>query len=129
MYPTEKDLTWVPQPSPRLLLWIDGVGGFLVCLGQRLKLGQVNLDAMPDVPLLADISRHHATLQRDPEGYFLEAVRTVQVNGQPVERGFLRHDDRLTLGKACQLLFRQPVPVSASARLDVVSGHRFHKPV
>jgi WD40 repeat protein len=31
-----------------------------------------------------------ATLTRDAEGYFLEAVRTVQVNGRPVERVILR---------------------------------------
>lgn len=129
MHPTEKDITWVSKPSSRLMLWVDGVGGFLVCLGHRLTLGQVNLGGMPDIAILADISRHHATVQRDPEGYSLEAVRPLRVNGQPVERVFLRHEDRLTLGKACQLVFRQSVPVSASARLDIVSGHRFHQPV
>ena len=28
------------------------------------------------------------------------------------------------MGTTCQVLFRQPVAVSASARLDMVSGHR-----
>lgn len=123
------DATWVQQPSPKLLLWIDGVGGYLVCLGQRLTIGQVNLEAMPDVALLADISRHHATIERDTEGYSLAAIRKVKVNEQPVERCLLRSEDRLTLGASCQLRFRQPVPTSASARLDVVSGHRLAKPV
>lgn len=126
---TAKDPTWVQKASPQMLLWIDGVGGFLVCLGHRLTIGQVNLEAMADVALLADISRHHATLQRDPEGYFLEAVRKIHVNGQPVEKCLLRPQDRLTLGTSCQMRFSQPVPVSASARLDVVSGHRLHQPV
>ena len=31
---------------------------------------------------------------------------------------------RMTLGGGCQLQFRQPAPVSTSARLDLVSGHR-----
>ncbi len=66
----------------------------------------------------------HATLTRDVEGYLLEAIRAIQVNGQPVTRALLRPEDRVTLGSSCQLLFRQPVPVSLSARLDVVSGHR-----
>jgi hypothetical protein len=108
----------------RFLLWIDGVGGYLVCLGGRLTFGQATPDAHVDVPLVADVSRLHATLSRDSEGYVLEAVRPVQVNGQPVTRGFLRNGDRVTVGTSCQFLFRQPVPVSASARLDLVSGHR-----
>jgi hypothetical protein len=28
------------------------------------------------------------------------------------------------MGSCCQFQFRQPVPVSASARIDLVSGHR-----
>jgi hypothetical protein len=30
----------------------------------------------------------------------------------------------MTLGTSCQLQFRQPVAVSTSCRLDIVSGHR-----
>ena len=41
----------------------------------------------------------------------------------------LRSGDRVTLGNSCQLQFWQPVPVSTSARLDMVSGHRFAEPV
>jgi hypothetical protein len=108
----------------RFLLWIDGVGGYLVCLGARLTLGQAALDPHADVPLVADVSRLHATLTRDAEGYVLEAVRPVQVNGQSTTRALLRPGDRVTLGASCQLQFLQPVPVSASARLDLVSGHR-----
>ena len=77
-----------------------------------------------DVPLVADVSRLHATLTRDGEGYVLKAVRPLQVNGQPVTRALLRPGDRVTLGTSCQFLFRQPVPVSTTARLDLVSGHR-----
>jgi hypothetical protein len=108
----------------RFLLWIDGVGGYLVCLGARLTLGQATLDPPADVPLVADVSRLHATLTRDAEGYVLEAVRPVQVNGQATTRALLRPGDRVTLGTSCQFQFLQPVPVSASARLDLVSGHR-----
>jgi hypothetical protein len=113
-------------PPSQCLLWVDGVGGYLVCLGSRVTLGQATPDAAVDVPVFADISRHHATLTRDAEGYLLEAVRPVQVNGQKVERALLQSGDRLTLGASCQFVFRQPVPVSASARLELVSGHRLH---
>jgi hypothetical protein len=108
---------------PRFLLWVDGVGGYLVCLGNRLTLGQATLDSRADVPLLADVSRLHATLSRDGEGYVIEATRDLRVNGQPATRALLKPNDRLTLGATCQLQFRLPVPLSATARLDVTSGH------
>jgi hypothetical protein len=111
-------------PGERFLLWVDGVGGFLVCLDHRVSLGQATAENRVDVPLFADVSRRHATLTRDPEGYVLEASRPAQVNGCPAERALLQSGDRIALGGSCQLQFRQPVPVSASARLDLVSGHR-----
>ena len=108
----------------RFLLWIDGVGGYLVCLSGRLTFGQAAPDAHVDVPLVADVSRLHATLGRDAEGYVLEAVRPIQVNGKSATRALLQPGDRVTLGTSCQFLFRQPVPLSSTARIDLVSGHR-----
>lgn len=127
--PSPRPIPLPPQPrreppSQRYLLWVDGVGGYLVCLGTRITLGQATPDAYVDVPLFADVSRVHAALTRDAEGYLLEAIRPVQVNGQPAERTLLRPGDRVTLGACCQLQFQQPVPVSATARLDITSGHR-----
>ena len=113
-----------PAVSPRFFLWVDGVGGFLVCLGSQVTIGQAMPDATVDIPLLADVSRVHARLTRESEGYLLEAVRPMLVNGQAFTKGPLHSNDRITLGSTCQMQFRQPVPVSASARLDLVSGHR-----
>ncbi len=108
----------------RFLLWIDGVGGYLVCLANKVSLGRAQPGTAVDVPLLADVSRVHAHLARDPEGYVIEAQRPVSVNNQLLERGLLRDQDRVTLGSSFQFLFRLPVPVSSSARLEIVSGHR-----
>jgi hypothetical protein len=114
-----------PEPAKqRFLLWIDGVGGYLVCLENRLTLGQATHESSVDVPLFADVSRQHASLTRESEGYLIEAVRALQVNGQPVAKALLHDGDRITLGPSCQLQFRQPVAVSTSARLDLASGHR-----
>jgi hypothetical protein len=126
---TEPTRTSLPGQPGSFALWIDGVGGYLVCLGHRLTLGQANVDVPADIALLADVSRHHATIQRDPEGYFLEAVRKVLINGKPADKALLRSADRITLGSSCQLQFWQPVPVSTTARLDMVSGHRFAESV
>jgi len=122
-----------PAPSPhrieeapeRFFLWVDGVGGYLVCLSPHITFGQAAADAPVDVPLLADVSRLHATVTRDSGGnYLLEASRPVQVNGETVTRSALQPGDRLTLGVSCQLQFARPTPTSASGRLDLVSGHR-----
>src|SRR5262249_4013906 len=121
--PVPQSTTEHPAPDPipqRFLLWIDGVGGYLVCMGARITLGQATPETNVDVPLFADVSRVHATLTRDNEGYLLEALRPVQVNGEAVKKALLRPNDRLTIGGGCQVQFRQPAPVSSSARLDVV---------
>lgn len=117
------------DPGSRFLLWIDGVGGYLICLTQRVTIGQAVPEATVDVPLFADVSRHHATLTRDTEGYLLEATRPLDVNGKVTEKTLLQSGDRITLGASCQLQFRQPVPVSATARLDLTSGHRLPQAV
>ncbi len=121
---TNGDAVACDELPGRFLLWIDGVGGYLVCLGGRLTFGQAILDAHVDVPLVADVSRLHASMMRDTEGYVLEAVRPIQVNGQNVTRTLLQAGDRVTLGTSCQFVFRLPVPISNTARLDLVSGHR-----
>lgn len=109
----------------RLLCWIDGVGGYLLCLSPRVSLGRATGDATVDIPLFADVSRLHAYLNRDKEGgYVLEAVRQVQVNGKPVEKVVLKDGDELTLGTACKIRFRQPLAVSGTARLELISRHR-----
>lgn len=127
--PTVPTLANLHEQWTPCTLWIDGVGGYLLCLSHRVTLGQSLVETPADIGLIADVSRHHATIQRDPEGYFLEALRKVQINGQATDKALLRSADRITLGGSCQLQFWQPVPVSTTARLDMVSGHRFAEPV
>ena len=40
--------------------------------------------AAADVPILADLSSRHARIRRDGEGYLIEALREVRVDGRPV---------------------------------------------
>jgi len=128
--PTDLDATQTvgetPNATPvkRLLLWIDGVGGFLICLGNRVTLGQAAVDTTVDVPLLADVSRVHASLTRDAEGYVVEAARALDVNGKSTTKALLQSGDRVTLNAGCQIVFRLPVPVSASAKIELVGGQR-----
>ena len=73
---------------------------------------------------MGDLSRHHATLVRDGDGYVLRAHQPTFVNGRPVETAPLRDGDVIRLGSTVELEFRQPSPVSATARLAIVSRHR-----
>ena len=111
-------------PKGRFLLWVDGVGGYLVCMDDRIVLGRAGPDSHADIPLMGDLSRNHATL-RNGEGYLLQAHQASFVNGKPVVDQVVLHDgDVIRLGSTVELEFRQPSPVSATARLSIVSRHR-----
>jgi hypothetical protein len=112
-------------PNGRFLLWVDAVGGYLVCMDDQIILGRAGADSNADVPVMGDLSRHHATLVRDGDGYVVRASQPTFVNGQAVESVAPVHDgDVIRLGSTVELEFRQPSPVSATARLAIVSRHR-----
>jgi hypothetical protein len=112
-------------PKGRFLLWVDAVGGYLVCLDDRIILGRAGPDSPADVPLMGDLSRNHATLVRSGESYMLQAHHSSFINGKPVaDQTVLRDGDVIRLGSTVELEFRQPSPVSATARLAIVSRHR-----
>lgn len=109
----------------RFLLWADAVGGYLVCLEDRVVLGRAGHDSAADVPLMGDLSREHAVVVRGSESYMVEPRRDTFVNGRRIsEPTVLRHGDVIRLGSTVELEFRQPSPFSATARLMVVSRHR-----
>lgn len=113
------------SPKGRFLLWVDAVGGYLVCLDDRIVLGRAGPDSHADIPLMGDLSRSHATLLRNGESYLLKAHQASFVNGKPVaDQVVLRDGDVIRLGSTVELEFRQPSPVSATARLSIVSRHR-----
>ena len=114
-----------PGPRGRFLLWVDAVGGYLVCLDDEVTLGRAGPDAVADVPLLGDLSRRHATLARDGDGYVIRAIKPTYVNGNAVGAAVaLKTGDLIRLGSTVELEFRQPSPVSSTARLAIVSRHR-----
>jgi FHA domain len=112
-------------PRGRFLLWVDTVGGYLVCLDDEIVLGRAGPDSHCDVPLMGDLSRKHASFIRHGESYLLRAHCASFVNGKSVgDQVVLRDGDVVRLGSTVELEFRQPSPVSATARLVIVSRHR-----
>ena len=114
-----------PGPAGRFLLWVDAVGGYLVCLDDEIVIGRAGHDSSADVPIMGDLSRNHATLRRDGDGYVLRAVHPTFVNGKPVDSAPLHDGDVIRLGSTVELEFRQPSAVSSTASLAIVSRHRF----
>lgn len=110
----------------RYLLWIDGVGGFLVCLAPRVTIGGSRPDGQnADLPLMSNLSRIHATLLRGSEGYVLESHGALKVAGRPMnDRVFLTSDRELELGSSVKLKFRLPSVLSMTAALEFQSAHR-----
>jgi hypothetical protein len=109
----------------RLLLWVDGVGGYLVCLGNEIVLGQPSSESNPDVPILADLSRRHAVIRREGEGYTIEAIRSVQIDQKPVSGKVPLFDgSTIELGSGVRLRFVKPHPLSNTAKLEFASRHR-----
>ncbi len=109
----------------RFLLWIDGVGGYLVCLGDEVILGQACPGCRVEIPIQADLSRRHARIARQGDGYVIEPWQATRINGQAIHGKTLLSDrDEIELAQTVRLRFRQPHALSASARLDFVSHHR-----
>lgn len=115
----------VRRDGRRFLLWVDAVGGYLVCTGDEVTLGQPVPGRAIDVPILADLSSVHARIRRGGEGYLLEAVRDTQLDGRPVTGTVPLVDGQtIELGRGVLLRFVQPHALSSSARLEFVSRHR-----
>jgi hypothetical protein len=109
----------------RFRLWIDAVGGYLVCLNDEIVLGQAVPEGSPDVPILGDLSRRHAVIHRDEEGYVIEPVRGVKVDGKTIQQSMTLTDGRvIELGTGVRLRFQRPHPLSGTARLEFLSHHR-----
>jgi hypothetical protein len=111
--------------AQRHMLWIDGVGGYLVVAGPRLILGQKRPRAECDVALAANIRSQHASLKHDGEAWLIEPRGDTWLDGQAIrEPTILPSEATIRLASDVSLRFRQPHPLSQSAVLETTSGHR-----
>jgi hypothetical protein len=107
------------------LLWVDAVGGFLVCLDGQIVLGQPSTGQSIALPILADLSRRHAVIRRDAGAYVLEPLQPTSVDGHVVAGPVVLADGQLIqLGEAVKIRFAKPHALSATARLNFESHHR-----
>lgn len=109
-------------------LWIDGVGCWLVWLPERMTIGGpavVGRSSAADLPLLADLQRVHATIERGDEQYRLASHGPATINGLAIEgEAGLRSGDEIALNDNVRLELTIPTQLSNTARLVCTSGHR-----
>ena len=108
------------------LLWVDAVGGFLVCLDEQVVFGQPSSGQAIAVPILADLSRRHAVIRRDAGAYVLEPVQRVRIDGRDVIRPSRarRRTIDSTGRRRSASASRSHTRLSATARLDFESHHK-----
>jgi len=114
-----------PPASDRLLLWIDGVGTYLILAGDRVSIGRRGSTARADIALSADLAGYHAEFLRVEDDYFVvPAQGTVEVGGRQTARKLLAHGDTIGLGAGCRLRFLLPTALSPTAVLALERGQR-----
>ena len=123
--PASHDTMPGSDPPNRFMLWVDAVGGFLVCLDDEIVLGQPTPGSNIAVPLCADLSRRHAVLRREGGNYTLDPLSDVKLDGRPLTGpAVLSNQHTIELGGTVRLEFTKPHALSATARLTPASGHR-----
>ncbi len=122
---SEDDTVTGTENPRRALLWVDAVGGFLVCLDDCVVLGQPSGGDTIAIPILADLSRRHAAIRRDGGAYVLEPIHDVSVDGRPITTAIVLGDNHLIqLGDNVRLRFTKPHALSATAKLVLESHHK-----
>lgn len=107
------------------LVWVDGVGGYLVCPGPTVTAGSYVDQPGIELPLQADLRRRHLRLELHRERFLATPLGPTQLNGQRLSQPTSLADGaELTLTGQVRWRFTQPHPLSHSGRLDYLSPHR-----
>jgi len=121
----EVDTVTGSEHPRRALLWVDAVGGFLMCLDDHVVLGQPTPGVPIAVPILADVSRRHALIRRDAGAYVLEPLQRTRVEGREIDGPHVLADQQvIQLGDNLRIRFTRPHALSATARLTIESHHK-----
>lgn len=108
----------------RFLLWIDAVGGYLVCLNSELLIGRAGPDSKVDIPIAADIENEHLKIVRRRNQYLIDPICECRINSEKVSQMLpLLHNDLIEFGNT-RLRFNQPTRKNGTARLNFEGPHR-----
>ncbi|MFO1064757.1 MAG: FHA domain-containing protein [Pirellulales bacterium] len=108
------------------IVWIDGVGGYLLWDRNELVIGQAFAGSGADIGIVGDLSRQAAAIRRIGGDYLLQPLQRTSLNGHVIDRSQLLSDQsRIELGQSVKMDFRRPNPLSATARLEIAGIHRW----
>jgi hypothetical protein len=108
-------------------LWLDGVGAFLLCFDNQVRIGGSGneRESRAEISLMSNLSRHHARLIRSGEVWLLEPLGPTAVDGRPVVKHRLLNDgNQIQLGSSVKLRFQLPSALTGTAQLNFESSHR-----
>ena len=109
----------------KFLLWVDGVGGYLVCGDRVNSLGQAIDSARVDIGIQGNLRSHHANLERVDGGHLLEPIGNISIDGIELDsKVVLKDGQTLALEGGVELSYSQTHALSKTARLNFVSRHR-----
>ena len=124
---SDSDLESGLAQTSSFLIWVDGVGGYLVCTKPVNFIGQAVDGAPVSIPLQADVRQRHARIETISGQHVIQPLGPVAIDGRevPVDESIaIRTGQQISLGSKVRLAYRQDHPLSKSARLDFVSRHR-----
>ena len=108
------------------IMWIDGVGGYLLCQQDEVMIGHATSVPTADLLIMGDLSRQAIAIRRTGSDYLLQPYQETQIDGTRTHRPqLLRHGQTIAVGSSVRLKFSKPSPLSSTARLDLVSHHRW----
>jgi hypothetical protein len=114
-----------PMPKPKIL-WIDGVGSYAMCDSDEVSIGQAFPGNDVDLAIRGDLSQRACIIGRKGEDHLVQAYQSMTLDGQPLERpAILRSGCILRIADRIELLYTRPTVLSGTARLELVSKHRW----
>ncbi len=113
-----------PTATNNFILWVDGVGSYLLLQSDQVTLGRSGSSAEPDLPLPADIEGIHARILRVDDDYFFVPQGAAMVNGKTASRHLLSDGDDIAVGADGHITFRLPTALSSTAILELNANLR-----
>ena len=109
----------------RFMIWVDGVGGYMVCSDVENSIGQATQENEVSIPISGDIHQVHARIQTADNGHLLHPVGPVSIGQQSVSDPQLLIDNRtFEMGESVSLRYRKPHPWSTTAVISFESRNR-----
>jgi hypothetical protein len=118
----------MPKPS---VLWIDGVGSFALCEQSFVSIGQSIPGNDVDLAIRGDLSRRACAIHHSNGEHWFERFqshRDLQESSgiSPSDAPILMKDSEIfTISERIKIRYRRSSPWSGTARLDLVSEHRW----